>query len=124
MALFSPRSWLAASVLSMASVATAHAAAPAAPAVFARCAVCHNAAKGAEAKIGPNLWGIFGKPAAHGNYNYSSALKAAKLKWDAATLDRWIAGPMKMVPNTMMSFPGISDPAKRAEIIAYLKTLH
>ena len=52
-----------------------------------------------------------------------AALKNAKLKWDDATLDKWIAAPMAMVPGTMMSFPGLKDPAKRAEIIAYLKTL-
>ena len=95
-----------------------------APVVFNRCLVCHNAAKGAGDKVGPNLWGVFGKKAASSKYSYSPGLKAAKLKWDAATLDKWIAGPMKMVPTTLMSFPGISDPAKRAAIIAYLKTLH
>lgn len=98
--------------------------APAAPPpAFARCAVCHNAAKGAGAKIGPDLWGVYGAKAARGSFNYSQALKAARLKWDDATLDKWIAAPMAMVPGTMMSFPGLKDPAKRAEIIAYLKTL-
>ena len=94
------------------------------PVVFNRCLVCHNAAKGAPDKIGPNLWGVFGKKAASTKYSYSPGLKAAHLKWDAPTLDKWIAGPMKMVPSTLMSFPGISDPAKRAEIVAYLKKLH
>ena len=30
---------------------------------------------------------------------------------------------MKLVPGTKMPYAGVSDPAKRAEIIAYLKTL-
>lgn len=30
---------------------------------------------------------------------------------------------MKMVPGTKMAYAGMSDPAKRAEIIAYMKTL-
>ena len=110
--------------LAFAMPATAGTTAPTAPAAFSRCLVCHNAAKGAADKIGPNLWGIFDRKAAHAKFNYSPALKAANLKWDGPTLDKWIAGPTKMVPGTMMSFPGISDPAKRAEIIAYLKKLH
>ncbi|HZU63742.1 MAG TPA: c-type cytochrome [Novosphingobium sp.] len=94
------------------------------PAVFARCAVCHNAAPGAPDKVGPNLWGVYGRKAASTKYNYSAALKGAKLRWDEATLDKWISGPMTMVPGTMMSFPGIKDAAKRAEIIAFLKQAH
>lgn len=98
---------------------------PAPPPAFARCAVCHNAAKGAGAKIGPDLWGVYGaKAAARPGFNYSQALKNAKLKWNDETLDKWIAGPMTMVPGTLMSFPGLKDQAKRAEIIAYLKHLH
>ena len=52
----------------------------------------------------------------------SAALKAAKLTWNEETLDKWLTGPMQMVPGTMMSFPGLKDPAKRAELIAWLKT--
>ncbi|WP_157083003.1 c-type cytochrome [Novosphingobium lentum] len=92
------------------------------PPTFARCAVCHNAEKGAGDKIGPNLYGIYGtKAAAVGSYAFSDALKGAGLTWNEATLDTWISGPMAMVPGTRMSFPGIKDPAKRAEIIAFLK---
>jgi cytochrome c len=107
------------------SVAPALAAPPASPpASFARCSVCHSAAKDAPAKIGPNLWGVYGAKAARTKYNYSTALKGAKLQWNAETLDKWMTAPMTMVPGTMMSFPGLKDPAKRAEIIAYLKHLH
>ena len=102
--------------------AAAHAAPP--PATFARCAVCHNAEKGAPAKIGPNLWGVYGKKAASSSFTYSAALKSAKLTWNDATLDKWLTGPMQLVPGTMMSFPGLKEPAKRAELIAWLKTLH
>lgn len=93
------------------------------PASFARCAVCHNAAKGAGSKIGPNLWGVYGTKAGEiKGYNFSDALKSSGLTWNDATLDEWIAGPMQMVPGTMMSFPGIKNPEKRAEIIAFLKS--
>lgn len=114
----------AAALASLGLAVPALAAPPAPPPSFARCAVCHNATKGAGAKIGPDLWGVYGaKAAARGGFAYSQALKGAKLKWDDATLDKWISGPMTMVPGTMMSFPGLKDQAKRAEIIAYLKQL-
>ncbi|HWU02868.1 MAG TPA: c-type cytochrome [Novosphingobium sp.] len=112
----------ACAVVGLLGAAPAMAAAPA-PAVFARCAVCHNAEKGAPDKIGPNLYGVYGKKAAQGKHAYSEALKKANLTWNEATLDKWITAPMTMVPGTMMSFPGIKDPAKRAELIAYLKSL-
>jgi len=99
-------------------------AAPAAPpATFARCAVCHNYEKGGPDKIGPDLYGVYGRKAATGKHTYTEALKKANLKWDEATLDKWISGPMQFVPGTAMAFPGIKDPAKRAELIAWLKTL-
>ena len=103
-------------------VSAAHA--ETAPAVFARCAVCHNAEKGAPTKVGPNLYGVFGHKAAKSKFTYSDGLKKSGFVWNEATLDKWIAGPMQLVPGTYMSFPGIKDAAKRAEIIAYLKSLH
>lgn len=104
--------------------AAAQAAPPAPPPVFARCAVCHSTAKDAPPKIGPNLWGVYGGKSAHSpKFNYSAAMKGARLKWNDQTLDKWITGPMAMLPGTSMAFPGIKDQAKRAEIIAYLKQL-
>jgi len=94
------------------------------PATFGRCAVCHDATKGGPNKLGPNLYGIYGKSAGvHAGFGYSDALKGAGLKWDDATLDKWMENPRALVPGNMMSFPGLKDPAKRQEIIAYLKSL-
>ena len=50
-------------------------------------------------------------------------MKNANLTWDDATLDKYLTGPMKMVPGTKMTFAGLSDAAKRKEVIEYLKTL-
>lgn len=93
------------------------------PAVFARCAVCHNVAKDAPDKIGPTLYGVYGSKAGVGSYAFSQQLKAANLVWNDENLDKWLTNPMTMVPGTLMAFPGIKDPAKRAEIITYLKSL-
>ncbi len=91
------------------------------PASWARCAVCHAAEKGATAKIGPNLYGVFGHKMGQGSYAFSDALKSSGLTLDEATLDKWLENPRTLVPGNRMSFPGLKDAAKRAEIIAYLK---
>src|SRR5262249_581773 len=45
--------------------------------VFARCAVCHSA-KAGENKIGPSLFGVFGRKSGTApGYDYSPAMKTA-----------------------------------------------
>ncbi len=39
------------------------------------------------------------------------------------TLDKWLEKPEKLIPGTKMVYFGMADPAKRQEVIAYLKTL-
>jgi len=107
------------SVLMMAG--TAHAAAPAS---FAQCSVCHAVTKGAPAGIGPTLAGVVGRKAGSAaGFSYSSALKGSKIVWSATTLDKWITNPAALVPGNKMPYGGLSDAHKRAEIIAYLKTV-
>lgn len=93
------------------------------PAAFAQCAVCHSTEKGKHG-VGPSLAGVYGtKSGELAGFAFSEAMKQAGLTWDDATLDDYLAAPMKKVPGTRMSFAGLSDPAKRKEVIAYLKTL-
>lgn len=93
----------------------------AAPPAFAACRACHTTNKGGKNGLGPNLYGIIGKPAASvPGVSYSAALKASKLKWDEKTLDAFLANPSKKVPGTRMPI-GTPDAAKRAAIIAFLK---
>ena len=88
------------------------------------CGVCHDASKGGPNKIGPNLYGVVGrKSATAANYMYSPAMQKAGLTWDQATLQQFLAGPQKKVAGTKMGFPGFSDPADEADVIAYLTTL-
>jgi cytochrome c len=106
-----------------AAPAAAVAAADAKPAAYAQCAACHSVEPGKHG-IGPSLHGVYGTKAGEiAGFAFSEKLKASGLTWDDATLDTWLSGPMKLVPGTKMSYAGMSDPAKRAEIIAYLKTL-
>ncbi|MFD2578123.1 c-type cytochrome [Novosphingobium colocasiae] len=95
-----------------------------APATFARCAVCHNAEKGAGDKLGPNLFGVYGHKMGQGSFAFSDATRNAGLTLDDATLDKWLENPRALVPGNRMSFPGLKDAAKRQEIIDYLKQLH
>lgn len=88
-----------------------------------QCALCHSAAPGDNGGAqGPLLHGVFGRPAATGNFNYSQALQAAGLTWDAATLDRFLAAPTDLVPGTSMVIP-IQNAADRENVIAYFEAL-
>lgn len=90
---------------------------------FQACAACHSDKAGVT-RMGPSLAGVFGKPAAQAaGFRYSPALAKAKLRWDRKTLDAFIANPKAVVPGNRMSYPGVSDPAKRAAIIDYMQGL-
>ncbi len=92
--------------------------------IFKKCMACHSIDKGAANKVGPNLNGVIGRAAADG-YTYSDALKAwhdAGNKWDEATIAKWINKPTSVVPGNKMAFPGLSDPADIANVIAYIKS--
>ena len=96
--------------------------APGAPPAFNACRACHTVQKDAKSGIGPNLHGVVGRPAASlPGFNYSPALTASKLRWDEKTLDEYLTNPGKKVPGTRMPI-STPDPAKRAAIIAYLKS--
>lgn len=96
---------------------------PKARVAFQACAACHSDKAGVT-RLGPSLAGIFGKPAAQAKgFRYSPALAKAKLRWDRKTLDAFIANPKAVVPGNRMSYPGVSDPAKREAIIDYMQGL-
>jgi cytochrome c len=87
-----------------------------------RCAICHASKAGAPSSLGPNLAGVTGRKAGATKFAYSSALKASKIDWNKPNLDRYLAGPTKMVPGTRMVI-NVSDAAQRAAIISHLATL-
>lgn len=92
---------------------------------FKVCGACHNDTKGGANKIGPDLWGVVGRHVAeHEGFSYSSALKKfsddGKKTWDFEKLNHWLHDPRGYVSGTAMTFPGIKDDQKRADVIAYL----
>lgn len=89
-------------------------------AVFARCAVCHDLNTGAN-RIGPSLKGVLGrKGGTFPGYAYSTAMKGKGVTWNAATLNAYLANPVGYVPGNKMPLAPITNPADRANLIAYL----
>ena len=90
------------------------------------CEACHSFGKGEANKIGPNLFGVVGSKIAEdrNGYAFSSALQADKGKtWDPEMLNKWLYDPQEFASGTKMTFPGIKDDQKRADVIAYLQSL-
>ncbi|WP_205412251.1 c-type cytochrome [Sphingomonas crusticola] len=106
-----------------AAPASAAATAAAGKSAFAPCSVCHSTIKGASG-IGPSLAGVVGRtPGTIPGFAYSPAMKGKGGTWNPATLDAFLMAPQKAVPGNRMPYVGLPDAAKRAAIIAYLKTL-
>jgi cytochrome c len=87
------------------------------------CLTCHNFGKGQGDKVGPDLYGIVGRPiASEPGFNYSSQLKAKGGTWTFDALNKWIENPRADVPGTLMTFGGVPSEKQRAEIIDYLNS--
>jgi cytochrome c len=85
-----------------------------------RCSGCHSLEQDKE---GPRLGRVYGRAAGSvASFNYSDALKSSHITWDANTLDKWLAGPDKFVPDADMAFH-VESATERRAIIAYLKEM-
>lgn len=89
-----------------------------------QCSICHSPQPGRNI-IGPSLFGVVGRHSGRiQNFHYSQANLRSNLTWDQGTLDRYLTSPQQIVPGTLMTFPGLKDAEQRANVIAYLATLH
>jgi cytochrome c len=87
------------------------------------CQACHTFQKGQGANVGPNLYGVVGRPVASvAGFNYSAALKAKGGTWTFDALNDWLKNPRADVPGTLMTFAGIDDEKERADVIDYLNS--
>jgi cytochrome c len=108
--------------LLLAGSASAQDAAAGKAAFAGRCAACHKIDDAKSGPMAPSLKGVYGrKVAALGDFAYSPAMKAKGGKWTAGALGVYLASPVKDVPGGKM-FMAVTDPADRANIIAFLKT--
>lgn len=95
--------------------------------VAAKCKACHTFDNGGADRTGPNQWNIVGSHVAHKDgFAYSSALLAKKAEigtWTEEHLFAFLGAPKEYIPGTKMQFNGVKNPAERADLIAWLKTL-
>jgi cytochrome c len=92
--------------------------------VAKQCQACHNFQEGQGPKVGPDLYGVVGRPVASApGFNYSAALKKLGGTWTFDALNTWLTKPSADAPGTAMTFAGLSNPKQRADVVAYLDSL-
>jgi cytochrome c len=89
------------------------------------CGACHNFEKGGANKTGPALYDLVERPvAAHEGFAYSEGAKAKSAeKWTYENLNVFLKGPKAWMPGTKMSYGGVKNDKKRADLLAYLASL-
>jgi cytochrome c len=83
-----------------------------------RCGGCHSLDQDKE---GPRLRDVYGRKAGTvAGFQYSVALKGARITWDDTLLDEWLTETESVVPNNDMEFH-VPKADERADIIAFLR---
>ncbi len=90
--------------------------------LYFQCRACHTLGEGGAHKVGPNLYGMFGRKAGQAaGFTYSDAVKNSDVVWSAETVSGWLEQPADFLPGNIMVFVGVKKPQDRANLIAYLQ---
>ena len=73
--------------------------------------------------VGPSLFDARPEDRVGSGIPLLAANQGANLTWDPATLDKYLQSPRTVIPGTTMTYGGLKDDTKRADLIAYLATL-
>lgn len=91
------------------------------------CTSCHSFSPDGKNGAGPGLYGVVNRPVgSHPDFAYSEGMLEHNAKgdlWSYENLNAFLTAPKAFTPGTKMSFAGLKDDKKRADVIAYLSTL-
>ncbi len=76
-------------------------------------------------RVGPHHCGLFGRLAGSvPGLDYSAAMRRSGIVWTDKTVNDFLAGPLKMVPGTSMTYDRVPEARDRLDLIAYLKQVN
>ena len=90
-----------------------------------QCFTCHSIEKGGPNKVGPNQWNLVGrKKATEEGFSYSTAVQKLGGEWNYEDINHMIYKPQQFARGTKMAFVGLPKEQDRADVIAFLRTMH
>lgn len=91
--------------------------------LFMVCEGCHSLQRGSAHKVGPNLFGIIGQPAAsRAAYDYSPALQKSPIVWSRNALIAFIWFTEGMAPGTWMIYHNHLSASEVERLVDYIES--